>query len=103
MSLVDASNSNVDETELACLQSPPDTPDLEGLRGRGDCHDGAGEGTSKRSIDALTLTFLAYFLISGGPFAVEDLVGTAGMVLLSFEHTVWSKGGFAQMTPFLLM
>jgi hypothetical protein len=40
---------------------------------------GAHQGEEmKRSIGALRLTVMAYFLISGGPFSIESIVGAAG-------------------------
>jgi hypothetical protein len=36
----------------------------------------------KRSIGALRLTVMAYFLISGGPFSIESIVGAAGAASL---------------------
>jgi hypothetical protein len=49
----------------------------------GDHRDSSGGGGDmKRSIGALRLTVMAYFLISGGPFSIEDIVGAAGTLHL---------------------
>lgn len=51
---------------------------------------GAHQGEEmKRSIGALRLTVMAYFLVSGGPFSIESIVGAAGALTSPFIYLLF--------------